>query len=154
MINGDKVVVINEGNTYDSYEEMHKKLGGIWYKKQFIIKTNESAIFMNRFDNYCLIRCVKTGLEVVIDIGGIQLLDSNSVKTTDKNNKIMANKVSNMAKKFVNTDTQALIDAGFLTASLELTTVGIEARDEFLFDITQENLVKLAKTKLAEEKKK
>lgn len=63
------------------------------------------------------------------------------------------NPVSNMAKKFLDADTQSLIEAGYLSSNLELTNAGISVRDEIMFDAAQKELIKAAKAKIAEAKK-
>lgn len=60
---------------------------------------------------------------------------------------------SKMAEKFVDANTKALMDAGYLSDCLSLTAEGIAARDAAVFDLVKDTLIKEAKAKVAETKK-
>lgn len=62
------------------------------------------------------------------------------------------NKLSNMMKRLLDKDSQALVKAGFINGDLELTGEGQEVLHSLLFQQNKEALVELAQEKLAEEK--
>lgn len=62
------------------------------------------------------------------------------------------NKITSMAEKFISEDTKALIEAGFLSTNLELTSAGIVERDAIIFDSAQKALIAKAKELIKEKK--
>lgn len=75
----------------------------------------------------------------------------NSNQKQEENN---MTQVSPMAEKFVDADTKALMEAGYLSSSLEITSAGTIVRDAALFDLVKADMVKSAKAKNKEEAKK
>lgn len=63
-------------------------------------------------------------------------------------------KIGVMMKKFLDSDIQTLVKAGYINGDLELTTEGTTALDSVVFDANKAALVTLAQEKLDEEKKK
>ncbi len=63
-------------------------------------------------------------------------------------------RVSEMFKRLLDADTQALVEAGFLSENLELTDCGKGQLVALLFAANKDALVILAKAKLAEAKNK
>lgn len=74
-------------------------------------------------------------------------------KETKTNKKTIMNKISTFVKRLIDPDTQALIEAGFISQeNMQPTREGLEVLTETLFFANKAELVKLAKAKLAEEK--
>ncbi len=70
----------------------------------------------------------------------------------DNNTKKMTKTVSSMAKKLLDADSQALVQAGFISESLTITQEGSDALREIMFDKYKKELVAVAKSKIKEEK--
>lgn len=62
--------------------------------------------------------------------------------------------ISNMMKKLLDADTQALVKAGYINGDLELTTEGGQALQMISFIANKAELVKMAQEKIIEEAKK
>lgn len=74
-------------------------------------------------------------------------------KTTTKKTNIM-NTVSRIAEKAFSADTKALIEAGYLDKSLELTGYGRDVLESVVFEANKAALVEAAKEEIKEAKAK
>lgn len=74
--------------------------------------------------------------------------------TLIKPKKTLMTKLTNMIKKFLDADAQALVEAGFINGDLELTEAGRRALTEITFDKYKADLVAVAKAQIEEAKKK
>ncbi len=73
--------------------------------------------------------------------------------STNNNKKTIMQKVSNMMKKILDKDTQALVKAGFINGNLDLTCDGVAALNAIIFSEKKAELVALANEKIAEAEK-
>ena len=62
-------------------------------------------------------------------------------------------KLGNMMKKLLDSDTQVLVEAGYINGDLEITSDGSKVLQEISFDTFKKTFVELAKKKVEEEKK-
>jgi hypothetical protein len=72
---------------------------------------------------------------------------------TTKPKKTIMNKINNFVRSIIDADTQALIEAGYVSECLNLTEDGEDELIAILFAERKAELVKLAKAKVAEAKK-
>jgi hypothetical protein len=82
----------------------------------------------------------------------LEVLESK-VRNSETKKQTITMKITNLVKKLVDADTQALIKAGYLNGDLELTSQGRAELETIAFTANKEALVALAKEKVAEESK-
>lgn len=75
---------------------------------------------------------------------------TNYKAITSTNNTPMIKTVSNMMKKLLDADTQALVKAGYINGDLEMTNIGLKALQTILFVANKAALVESAKADIAE----
>lgn len=90
---------------------------------------------------------------------GEELTDKSSCVTQfceviykPNNNKINNMKITNLVKKILDKDTRILVEAGFINGDLALTDDGAEELLGLLFIEKKDELVKIAKEKIADSK--
>lgn len=74
-------------------------------------------------------------------------------KIEEKNKKTIMKKINTFVKKLIDSDTQKLIEARFISEDLSLTSCGIAALQEILFFENKAKMVEKAKEIIAEEEK-